>query len=238
MRRATVRHLHKTYVRSITTLFIAVVMLLFGVSCKKSKNNILHFEYDPETTPTMITKDVTTLISDSGMTRFKLVADMWLVYDKAKEPYWFFPKGIYLERFDEDFSIEATVKADTAWSYRNKSLWQLKGNVEVQNVQGDHFASEELFLDEQNDRVYSDKYIEIRTIDSELKGYGFESNQKMTDYRILKPHDGRFPFQEGVVSYDSDSVTSAAAFKEDSAVAPARTKLDTMDMSSMKPVQR
>ncbi len=228
---------NKIYGRSIIIIFIVVIMLLLGISCKKNKNKILHFEYDPETMPTMITKDVITLISDSGITRYKLKADLWKVYDRAKEPYWFFPKGIYLERFDKEFSIEATVKADTAWSYRDKNLWQLKGNVEVENIEGDHFASEELFWDEKNDRVYSNKYIEIKTADAESKGYGFESNQKMTEYRIFRPHDGRIPFSEGFNPTDSISATAV----EDSTKANIKRKSsvtkDTLEYSTMKPIQ-
>jgi len=89
-------------------------MSLFFLSCKDKDENLVAFAYDPEVVPSMITDTVTTLISDSGITRYKLVADVWEVYDKAKDPYWYFPQGIYLERFTPDFSIEATVKADTA----------------------------------------------------------------------------------------------------------------------------
>jgi len=101
-------------------------MLLIFISCKDRNENLVAFSYDPEVVPTMITNNVTTLISDSGITRYKLVADVWMVFDKAKEPYWFFPKGIYLERFTPDFKIEATVVADSAWYYSKKDLWKLK----------------------------------------------------------------------------------------------------------------
>ncbi|MDD2513756.1 MAG: LPS export ABC transporter periplasmic protein LptC, partial [Proteiniphilum sp.] len=154
------------------------------------------FSYDPEQVPTMITDSVTTLISDSGITRYKLVADEWKVFDKAAEPYWFFPEGIYLERFTPDFSIEATVVADTAWYYTRKKLWKLNKNVHVENMKGEIFDSEELFWDQENERVYSESYIVIKRGVTEIKGYGFESNQAMTDYRIFRPHDGKLPFDD------------------------------------------
>ena len=180
----------------ITTTFFVVVMLLLFLSCKDKNENLVAFAYDPEVVPTMVTDTVTTLISDSGITRYKLVADVWKVFDKAKEPYWFFPEGIYLERFTPDFSIEATVTADTAWYYTNQDLWKLKDNVHVENIKGELFDSEELFWDQKNERVYSDKYIEIKRGVTEIKGYGFESNQAMTEYRIFRPHDGKLPFSE------------------------------------------
>ncbi|MDD4631878.1 MAG: LPS export ABC transporter periplasmic protein LptC [Proteiniphilum sp.] len=184
----------------ITTTVLVIVMLLFFLSCRDKNENLVSFEYDPETVPTMITDTVTTLISDSGITRYKLVADVCKVFDKAKEPYWFFPEGIYLERFTPDLSIEATVTADTAWYYNDKELWKLKKNVHVENMKGELFDSEELYWDQKEERVYSDKYIEIKRGVTEIKGYGFESNQAMTDYRIFRPHDGKLPFSDEVGS--------------------------------------
>ena len=197
--------------KRITTTGIVVVMLLFFVSCKEKKTNLLDFKYDPETTPTMITDSVNTLISDSGITRYKLTSDVWRVFDKASEPYWHFPKGIYLQRFDENFNIEATVKADTAWHYSAKKLWRLKGHVIVENILGERFLSDELFWDQLSARVYSDKYIEIKKGETELKGYGFESNQEMTEYRIFRPHDGLIPFNEDIAPMDSVEETPPVA---------------------------
>ncbi len=177
-------------------------------SCKDKNENLVAFAYDPESVPTMITTSASQLISDSGVTRYKLVADLWLVYDKAKEPYSFFPQGLYLERFTPDFEIEATVEADTAWYYTTKNLWKLKKNVHVENMKGEQFDSEELFWDEKNGKVFSEAYIEIKSGLTELKGYGFESNQSMTDYRIFRPHDGKLPFSETAPadSLQSDSL--------------------------------
>lgn len=171
-------------------------MSFFFVSCREKDENLVAFSYDPEQVPTMITDSVTTLISDSGITRYKLVANEWKVFDKAAEPYWFFPEGIYLERFTPDFSIEATVVADTAWYYTRKKLWKLNKNVHVENMKGEIFDSEELFWDQENERVYSESYIVIKRGVTEIKGYGFESNQAMTDYRIFRPHDGKLPFDD------------------------------------------
>lgn len=171
-------------------------MCFFLFSCKKKGEDFVDVTFDPETMPSMITDSVVTLISDSGLTRYKLVADLWQIYDKAKDPYWYFPEGLYLERFDEEFNVEATIYADTAWNFTEKKLWRLKGNVAVTNMEGDDFKSEELFWNQQEAKVYSDEYIEIKKGELELKGYGFTSNQEMTVYRIFRPHDGRYPYEE------------------------------------------
>ncbi len=188
-----------------------VVMSLF--SCKDKNDNLIAFAYDPDTVPTMITTSVSQLISDSGITRYRIVADVWMVFDQAKEPYWYFPEGLYFEQFTPDFEIEATVEADTAWYYNTKDLWRLKKNVHVENRKGEQFDSDELFWDGKNGKVFSEAYIEIKSGLTELKGYGFESNQTMTDYRIFRPHDGKLPFSETTpadsIQSDSGEVSEA-----------------------------
>ncbi|SCD21788.1 LPS export ABC transporter periplasmic protein LptC [Proteiniphilum saccharofermentans] len=188
------RHRYIKYLWRITITVSVVVMSLF--SCKDKNDNLIAFAYDPDTVPTMITTSVSQLISDSGITRYRIVADLWMVFEQAKEPYWYFPEGIYFEQFTPDFEIEATVEADTAWYYNVKDLWRLKKNVHVENRKGEQFDSEELFWDGKNGKVFSEAYIEIKSGHTELKGYGFESNQTMTDYRIFRPHDGKLPFSE------------------------------------------
>ncbi len=182
-------------------------MSLFFISCKDKNENLITFSYDPENVPTMTTYHSTMLISDSGITRYRMVADEWRVFDKAKEPYYLFPSGAFLERFTPDFEIEATIEADTAWNFIDKNLWRLKKNVHIENMEGDEFDTDEMFMDLENERVYSDEYIEIKRGETKLKGYGFESNLEMTDYRIFRPHDGLFPFSDSESSIEpSDSL--------------------------------
>lgn len=200
------------YKRLITTTFIVVVMSLYFISCKDKNEDLVAFDYNSELVPTMVTDTISTLISDSGITRYKLVADVWMVFDKAKEPYWFFPEGLYLEQFAPDFEIEATVEADTAWYYSTKDMWRLKKNVHVENMKGEQFDSDELFWDQESAKVYSDAYIEIKSGEKEIKGYGFESNQSMTEYRIFRPHDGIFLFSDNP---PSDSLESGALIEPD-----------------------
>lgn len=200
-------------VRHLTTILTVVVTVLLFFSCKDKDESLVAITYDPESIPSLITDAASQLVSDSGITRYKMVYDVWMVFDKAKEPYWYFPEGIYVEQFAEDFKIESTVEADTAWYYTDKNLLRLKKNVHVENIKGEQFDSDELFWDRQNGRVYSDAYIEIQQGESRLSGYGFESNTQMTDYRIFNPRDGRFPIVEqpdsvGVEPLDADSISS------------------------------
>ena len=106
------------------------------------------------------------------------------IYDKKNPPYWAFEKGVYLEKFDSLFHIDASIKADTAYYYEKKKLWELRSNVHIRSQRGDKFDTDLLFWDEKQERVYSDKFIRIEQEDKIITGYGFESNQQMTEYQI------------------------------------------------------
>ncbi len=183
-------------------------MLLYFSSCKEGGESLIALEYDPEVVPSMITDKAVTHISDSGVTRYKIVTDVWMVFDKAKEPYWYFPQGIYVERFTPSFQTEVIIEADTAFYYTEKDVWELKKNVHVENMEGEKFDSDELYWDQKEERVYSDTYIEIQQGDTRLKGYGFESDQQMVNYRIFKPHDGKLLIADEPANADSLGVAA------------------------------
>lgn len=186
----------KTKNNGITiTPVVVVMLLLLSGSCSKDNKETVVVAFDPETTYTMRTTDVSTLISDSGITRYRADTKEWLVFGKAKEPYSYFPEGIYLEKFDTLFQPEATVKADTAYYYEKKELWKLVGNVEIKNLEGEFFETSLLFWDQKEGRFYSDRYIRIEQKDQVLTGIGFESNNSMTQSKIFNS-TGIFPIND------------------------------------------
>jgi len=180
---------YKTKTR-ILTISILVFYILLSSSCGKKDTEYVNIPFDPEIIPSLKTDSLTMLISDSGIVRYKVIAAVQEVFDRAADPYYYFPEGVYVEQFDTMQQVISTLKADTAWNYTNKKLWRLKGNVFIRNINDETFSTQEVFWNERNQEVYSDKYIEInRPQKLMLKGYGFKSNQNMTEYKIFKPHD-------------------------------------------------
>lgn len=176
-------------------------------SCMEDRKIDVASRLNPAGMPTMTTVNVSTLISDSGVIQYKIVSPLWKVYDEVDTPYWDFPKGLYLQKYDPYFHVIATVAADSAKYFKNKKLWRLDGNVEMTKAPKDLFLSQQLFWDQERGRIYSDSFIHIETATHVLEGIGFESNDRLTAYRVLKPQ-GIFPvnrddFQGGGVGTDS-----------------------------------
>lgn len=169
---------------SITIVLGTVVMLLLFPSCGEGKKPLATAIKDRDSLPMMATYGVTTLISDSGVTRYRINTDEWLVYDKKNPSYWAFEKGVYLEQFDSLLNVDSSVKADTAYYFDNKKLWKLIGHVAIKNVKGERFNTELLYWNQATEKVYSDKFIRIEQPDKIITGHGFDSNQQMTVYVI------------------------------------------------------
>lgn len=184
---------------NITAAFYAAVMFVLFPSCSNKGKDLADAVSENDTLPTMSSLGVTTLISDSGITRYKIITEEWIVFDKKSPSYWSFEKGVYLEKFDTLFHIDASIKADTAYYYDKKKLWELRSNVQIQSQRGDKFETELLFWDENKEKVYSDKYIRISQEDKVITGYGFESDQNLTEYQI-KNTTGIFTVEDKAAS--------------------------------------
>lgn len=169
---------------SITTVLGAVVMLLLFSSCGGGKKVLGEAITNRDSLPMMATYGVISLISDSGVTRYRINTDEWLVYDKKKPSYWAFEKGMYLEQFDSLLNVDASIKSDTAYYYDKEKLWKLMGNVDIKNLKGERFNTELLYWNQATQKVYSDKFIRIEQPDRVIMGHGFDSNQQMTVYVI------------------------------------------------------
>jgi LPS export ABC transporter protein LptC len=175
-------------------IMILLMMVIIGCAKKEVRHRASAIE-DRKAMPALAGEDVTTLISDSGITRYRIKAKKWLVFDKADTPYWEFPEGIYLEKFNPDLEADATVEADYAFYNEPAQRWMLRGNVLAVNLEGEQFETPLLFWDQQSESIYSDSSIVITREASIIMGVGFRSNQELTKYTILRP-TGVFPVKE------------------------------------------
>ncbi len=148
-----------------------------------------------DSVPIMTTRDVSTYVSDSGVVRYKIITEEWKVFDRLNPSRWTFEKGIYLEKFDNKLTIVATIVADTAYYYDKEELWELRGNVHIENEQDEQFDTQMLFWNQKTKMVYSDQHIRIRQQKRIITGQGFTSNQNFTDYTIRQTQ-GVFPIKE------------------------------------------
>lgn len=184
------------YIKRIAQVILLILLSICIVSCRKRAVKLrAEAVADRKSMAVLEAEDVMTLISDSGVTRYRILAPKWQVYDKADSPYWEFPDGIFLEKFNLNIESDATIEADYAYYNELAQRWTLRGDVKAVNLDGEQFETPLLFWDQKEESVYSDSSIVITREASVIKGVGFRSNQSLTKYTILRP-TGVFPLEE------------------------------------------
>ena len=183
-------------IKRITIVVLLILVCITWVGCQKRGVKLRTAAVTDRAAMAVIeAEDVMTTISDSGITRYRIKAPKWLVYDRADTPYWEFPAGIYLEKFNMQLEADASVEADYAFYNETAQRWMLRGNVKAVNLEGEQFETPLMYWDQKAESVYSDSSIVITRETSVIKGVGFRSNQQMTEYTIMNP-TGVFPLDE------------------------------------------
>jgi hypothetical protein len=132
----------------------------------------------------MVSYGVNTLISDSGVIKYRIISERWEVNTVKNPSRWIFEKGIFMEQYDKTFHVEGYIQADTAWYYDQLKLWELRGRVTIRNVNGLVFSSEELFWDGIKHEFYSHQFSRLVTPERTLEGTYFRSDEQMMHYEV------------------------------------------------------
>jgi LPS export ABC transporter protein LptC len=172
---------------------ISLVFLCALLACEEEKEHIAPAINPRDSVPMMMSYGVNTLISDSGVMKYRIVTERWDVNVIKNPSRWEFMKGIFLEQFDNKFHVEGYIQADTAWYYDVKRLWHLRGRVRIRNVNGLIFTSEELFWDGIKHEFYSNVFSKVITPERTMQGTYFRSDERMTHYLITNSKGSFLP---------------------------------------------
>lgn len=224
-------------IRQSVRVGMQLILMVFFVfaSCSEQKEHIAPAVNERDSVSMMTTYGVNTLISDSGVIKYKIVTECWDVNTVRKPTRWTFIKGIFMEQFDEKFHIQAYIQADTAWYYDQDKLWELRGRVRIRNVNGMLYSSDELFWDGRTHEFYSHKFSRVQTPERTLEGTYFRSDEYMNHYTVSNSA-GSF------VKSDMDPEPQPAAVNplpgDTQAVVPPVRPVATRHAASTKTLQR
>ncbi len=172
---------------------------------------------DPETEPTQISIDLTSVESKDGRRSYRMQTPLMKRYELSENPSSEFEKGIFVETFnDSTFVVESDIKADYAHYDENSELWEARGNVVAHNYVGDRtLYTEKLWWNEKEDKIYSDTLVRVVEGRDQHIGVGFESDGGFNQWIFNNPR-GKM-----TVEMSSDSTK--------------RAEPDTVEMSSPPP---
>lgn len=187
-------------------IILALVISAFLGACQEQKEHTAAAIRDRDSVSMMISYGVNTLISDSGVIKYRIVTERWEVNTVRNPSRWIFEKGLFFEQFDEKFHVQSYIQCDTAYYYDQKRLWELRSRVSVLTKDGVRFTSQQLFWDETKHELYSNVYSKLVTPERTLEGAYFRSDERMTKYFVS---NSRGSFEKTDIAGSGDTITTA-----------------------------
>lgn len=193
-----------------------VAMILSG--CNDVQEHTAPAIRDRDSASVMTSYGVNTLISDSGVIKYKIITERWDVNTIKNPSRWTFEKGVFFEQFDEKFHVQAYIQADTAWYFDQQKLWHLRGRVKIRNINGLLYESEELYWDGVRHELYSNVFSKVTTPERNMEGTYFLSDERMTHYTVSNSK-GSFT-REDMTGESNDEGKDKQEAKKDTAQTP------------------
>jgi LPS export ABC transporter protein LptC len=162
----------------------AALVALLITACHASEEEATHKPI-LYTGPIVETTNVVTLFSDSARLKFKLRAPLEQQYEQGDMWY---RKGVLLTFYDRAGQVQNTLRGNVGHFDKAKNLYHVQGHVEVvSSAKHERLDTEELFFDQNKQRIYTDTFVRIETATEVLTGTGLTANQDFSRYTILHP---------------------------------------------------
>ena len=180
-------HALVAFTRGWVWMSVAHILMLLPLSCTNDAPPMGNRVVGRDSLPVMTTYGVSKLITDSGVIRYKVIAEEWRIFDKTTPPRWEFPKGLFLERYDDKFKVDMRFSADSAWLY-DQNVWKLHGNVVLDDkTTMSRLRTQELFWNMRTGELASNVHTYLKEPHQEIEGTWFRAviqNGRPTKYHI------------------------------------------------------
>ena len=130
--------------------------------------------------------------AEEDQLKIRMTAGKVLQFDNGDRE---FPEGIFVEFFDST-GIGSTLSANNAYYYKSTNKWRAQGKVQLKSViKNEQLNTEELFWYPSTKKVYTEKFVTIRTGSEVIYGTGLDADQDLSSYQIRKV-EGEFEVDE------------------------------------------
>ncbi len=125
--------------------------------------------------------------SSNGKFRYLITTPKVLSYKEAVEPYDEFPRGGYVEMFNDSLQLETTIFAKYAIHHMQPDeIWMATDSVVVHNlIKGQSLYTDTLYWDIKKHEIYTNSYVKVVTPDMVMPGeHGMRSDEQFRDYEF------------------------------------------------------
>lgn len=165
---------------------IALVLAITLFACESNYQNVKKLSLS-DGAPIAEGKNINFKYTDSGKLVTNLLASKLLDYSNLEFPYKEFPNGIEVRFWDDD-GKKNIVTADYAIQFDETGLVDLRKNVVVITADSVVLKSDQLYWDQKNKWVFTDKPYQIKFKDGSYNegAVGFDSSEDFTTFLSRK----------------------------------------------------
>jgi LPS export ABC transporter protein LptC len=96
------------------------------------------------------------------------------------------PKSLHVDFYDSTLKVESKLDALYASYYESDNKIFIRDSVRVYNIKGDTLLCKELWWDQRLQKFYTEKPVQIRTLDMIMFGEGMSAPQDFKTFEIFK----------------------------------------------------
>jgi LPS export ABC transporter protein LptC len=166
---------------------------LFFAACENSKEEIQALS--TKRIAVEEAKYIESYLSQGGKMRARLTAPVMNRY-QTDSPYIEFPKTLHVDFFNDTLVVESQLNAKYGRYRETEQKVFLRDSVVVFNSKKDTMRSEELWWDQNSQKFYTDKPVEIHQPDKIIFGNGLEADQSF-NWWVIKEVKGELLVPKG-----------------------------------------
>jgi LPS export ABC transporter protein LptC len=167
-------------------VYLLIYVSVFALGCgRQEARPKIETTYIGDDYPVQETWDAAVTFSDSGKTKAVLHAKYSAQYKQEKSQERELTGGLRVDFYDKSGKFTSFLVADRALIYHNSDM-EASGNVVVTSTDSTVLRTEQMKWSNDDQKIRSDQFVTITKPTETLRGYGFESDQSMKNYRIFK----------------------------------------------------
>lgn len=167
------------YKFAIIPLFLALIF----AACENDLAEVNRYVDKNEVT-IETAKGIEMLYSDSAIVRVRVKSPTLLRHLDKRNPHQEFPDGIEVQFLGDRGGVTSRMTAKSAIRYEKENKVTIRDSVVWIGQKEERLETEELIWVEAENRVFTNKFVTIIREEEIIYGYGFESNQDFTHYKI------------------------------------------------------
>jgi len=162
--------------RSIPIFLISSILALASCTQKENPDPVSY------SGPMREGDNVTMLYAEKDMLKMKLIGKRVLEFENGDRE---FPEGLFIEFYNEQGKLSSTLAANHAYFFRREYQWRGRGHVEVKNLETlEQLNTEELYWKPDTKRIFTDKFVTIKTTTDVIYGTDLDAAQDMSQYTL------------------------------------------------------